>query len=130
MAQRSRLAPKRGNVARRVGVGCLGAAGFGITGFDESFWGSGRERRRTRPVASTTRAAIPRGAAGEVDRERESGSSASFAGCAGLRWVTGWQPEDLGPRRAVAVRLPGHGVEASASILLRHRTRDSAVGAE
>jgi len=38
-AQRSRLAPQRGNVARRVGVGCLGAAGFGITGFDETFWG-------------------------------------------------------------------------------------------
>ena len=61
-------------MARRVGVGCLGAAGFGITGFDESFWGTGRERRRTRPVASTTRAGIPRGAASEVDRERESGS--------------------------------------------------------
>ncbi|MFN9978152.1 MAG: hypothetical protein ACK58T_50430, partial [Phycisphaerae bacterium] len=66
------------------GLGCLGAANFGITGFDESFWGAGRERRRTRPVASTTRAAIPRGAAGEVDRERESGSSASFAGYARL----------------------------------------------
>ena len=50
-------------MARRVGLGCLGAAGFGITGFDESFWGTGRECRRTRPVASTTRAAIPRGAA-------------------------------------------------------------------
>lgn len=57
MAQRSRLAPKRGNVARRAGVGCLGAASFGITGFDETFRG-GPDASAAGPVRWLPRLAL------------------------------------------------------------------------